>query len=125
MISASNPALQYYIHDDSDTLRLELAGNLSGADAQNVYQAWHTALSIIGARPLIIDISYVVAADEQGRALLRLWQQNGAQIIAGSPQSMAVVEPIFGERLLAPPPKPTWLERLNRFLHGRSPVIVP
>jgi hypothetical protein len=45
--------LQYYMHDESDALRFELAGRLSNGGAQSVYQAWQTALSILGDRTAI------------------------------------------------------------------------
>jgi hypothetical protein len=54
----NNQKLQYYIHDEVHALRFELAGSLSGEGAQSVCQAWHLALSIIGNRVLIIDITF-------------------------------------------------------------------
>ncbi len=78
----TNQGLQYYIHDESDGLRFDLAGSLSKGGAQSVYQAWQTALSILGDRTTIIDISFVSDADAYGSALLALWHRNGARIIA-------------------------------------------
>jgi hypothetical protein len=43
--------LQYYVHDERNAFRLELAGSLTGRGVQSVYQAWQTALSIIGDAP--------------------------------------------------------------------------
>ena len=40
--------LGYHLHDEWDAFRLELAGSVSGDGAQSVYQAWRTALSIVG-----------------------------------------------------------------------------
>ena len=119
----NNQGLQYYIHDRSDALRLVLAGSLSGAGAQSIRQAWQTALSIIRDRPLIIDISFVVEADEHGRTLLCLWQQHGAQIIAASPESRALVYAVLGEPILVSPPKQSWLRRLRALLLGRSTIV--
>jgi hypothetical protein len=79
--------LQYYLHDEPDAFRLELSGSLSGEDARSVYQAWWTAISIIGQHPMIVDITYLVDADERGRALLGLWCRRQARIVVGSPQS--------------------------------------
>lgn len=104
-------ALQYYIHDESDAFRLELSGDLSGNGAQSVYQAWRTALSIIGRRPVIIDMTYVDDADERGRSLLRLWRQLGARIVAESPNARKLAESVLGEKLPALRPKPGWFVR--------------
>jgi hypothetical protein len=105
--------LEYYLHDEWDAFRFELAGSLSGEGAQSIYQAWRTALSIVDDRPVIFDITFVVEADERGRALLLLWHQSDARIIAASPKSRALAEPILGEALPAPPAKQSWLQRLS------------
>ena len=87
--------LQYYIHDGPTALRFELAGSLSGRGAESVHNALQTALSIIGDRPLIVDITFVVELDDRGRALLLLWRQHGARIIAASRESRALAQPIL------------------------------
>jgi len=89
--------LQYYIHDGFAGMRFELAGSLSGYGAQSVQYAWQTALSVIGDRPLIVDITRVSDADDDGRALLLGWQQYGAKIIAESRDSRALAEAVFKE----------------------------
>jgi hypothetical protein len=116
-----NPRLQYYLHDKWDAFSLELAGSLSGDGAESVEQAWRTALSIIGNRPVIIDITFVIEADERGRALLTRWHESGARILAASRESRALAGRILGEPFAAPPVKPGWLDRLSAFVLRRSP----
>src|SRR5205085_1792676 len=70
---AVRTSIQYYMHDEPDAFRLELSGALAGDGAQDVYHAWKTALSIVGARPFIVDLSYVSGIDDYGRALVQLW----------------------------------------------------
>ena len=111
--------LEYYLHDEWDAFRFELAGSLSGAGAQSVNQAWRTALSIVGDRPVIFDITFVVNADEHGSAMLRLWHENGARIIAASPESRALAEPILDKALPAPSARPGWLQRLRALILRR------
>ena len=124
-----NSPLQYYIHDAHDALRFELAGSLSGAGVDSVDQAWRTSLSIIGNRPLIIDITFVVGADERGCAVLYTWHRSGARIIAASPESGALAEAVLGEPVLAEPipethRKQSWLQRLRGFVLG-CPTAAP
>jgi ABC-type transporter Mla MlaB component len=64
---------------------------VTGEGVHSAYQAWQTALSIIGYRTLTIDITFVSEADERGCALLLSWHENGARIIAASPESKALV----------------------------------
>jgi|SRR5208283_2313914 len=110
--------LQYYIHDNSDGLRFELAGSLRGAGVESVYQAWHTSLSIIGNRPLIIDITFVVDADEHGCAVLDAWHRSGARIIAASPESQALAEAVLGIPIPVAHSQQSWLQRLRGFVCG-------
>jgi hypothetical protein len=74
-----NQSLQYCTHVEQKAVRLELAGSLSDKGVHCAYQAWQTALSIIGDRTLIIDITFVSDAHQRGRALLLSWHENGAQ----------------------------------------------
>jgi len=80
-------ALEYYMHDEPDAFRFELSGSLSGDGARSVFQAWRTALSILGRRPMIVDISFVDEADQRGSALLRFWHRQGTRIVATSAAS--------------------------------------
>jgi hypothetical protein len=111
-------ALQYYLHDEPDAFRLELSGSLSGDGARSVYQAWRTALSIIGRRPVIVDITYVADADERGRTLLRLWRRRQARIIAGSSQSRALAASVLSEPYPEPPAQPRLRARIWAFLRS-------
>jgi hypothetical protein len=114
--------LQYYIHDDTDAFRLELSGSLSGEGARSVYHAWRTALSIVGERPVIADMTFVTDADEGGRGLLHLWHRHGVRITAASAQSCALAESILAEPFPVPAPSSGtgWLQRLTAAIRGRS-----
>ena len=111
--------LQYYIHDQPDSLRLELAGSLSGKGVENIRDAWQTALSVIDNRPVIVDVTFVTETDDGGRGLLELWHRSGAQILAASRESRAIVQPIVSEPVPAPAMRPGWLRRLRAFLLSR------
>lgn len=86
--------LQYYMHDDPDAFRMELAGSLTLATADSVYHAWRTALSTLNGRRAVVDITFVDRADERGRDLLKLWHKSGVRIIARSPESRALASGI-------------------------------
>jgi hypothetical protein len=113
-------SLEYFIHDEPDAFRMELSGSLSGEGAQSVYQAWRTALSIIGQRRVIVDITCITSVDERGRALLRLWQQSQARIVAASVESRALVEPILGSLPPDPPVKLDFMQRIRTFFAERA-----
>jgi hypothetical protein len=115
--------LQYYLHDDPDAFRLELAGSFRGEAVERVYYAWRTALSILRNRTVIVDITFLRTVDEQGRALLRLWHRTGARIVARSEVSRALAEDIVGETIPTPSASPGWWQRLRATL--RRPAAAP
>jgi len=119
--------LQYYMHDDADAFRFELSGSLSGDGVRSMDHAWRTALSIIGERPLVADITYVTDADARGRALLLLWRRLGMRIIAASAESRALVETVPGEPLVVAESAPAigWLQRLFTVIRGRASAGIP
>lgn len=89
-IEKSQRPLQYYLHDDPDAFRMELAGSLTLATTGSVYHAWRTAMSTLNGRRALVDITFVDGADEGGRALLLHWHQNGTGIVARTPESRAL-----------------------------------
>jgi hypothetical protein len=78
-----------------------LAGNLNDDGARRLDQEWRTASSAIGDRRLIVDITFVTGADEQGRAL--------AESILGEPLPKSS----------AAAPDRTWLPFRTHLLHPR------
>ena len=88
--------LRYYMHDGPSAFRFELAGDLDNAGAREIEQAWRTASSLIAGRVLLIDMTFVTSADEDGRALLARWHAGGARLIARSKTSRDLAEGILG-----------------------------
>jgi hypothetical protein len=52
--------LQFFIHNDSDALRIELAGSLSGANVESVLHAWQKEISTDRSGRWSLIISYVI-----------------------------------------------------------------
>jgi hypothetical protein len=107
---------QFFVHNDPDAVRIELAGSLSGADVETVHHAWQTATFTDALKPVIVDITFIKDADEHGRALLVVMHRFGARVIAKSPESSAFVQQIVTEPIEAVGRKPGWLHRLIMFL---------
>lgn len=105
--------LKYYMHDDPDAFRIELAGGLTEAYLESVNHAWRTALSIVRGRPAIVDISFVEAIDSLGRDMLTRWHQNGARIVARSAKSRALAAGIPLETVPLLAPRNNWRRRLR------------
>jgi hypothetical protein len=125
--------LQCFVHNDPDAVRVELAGSLRGADVETVRRAWQRAILLsaraegraVGSdalKPVIVDITFITHADEHGRALLIVMHQSGTQIVAQSPESSAIVQPIAIQPIEPHDPKPGWFHRLTMFLLEERPA---
>jgi len=79
---AGKNGLAIYLHDGPAAFRFSLAGELSGEGVRNLEQAWRTASSIIGERPLVVDLGSLTGIDRAGRQLLAAWQAGGACMLA-------------------------------------------
>lgn len=105
--------LIYFLHDDPDAFRIEMSGALMGSQARGAYQAWLAARWIIGDRALVIDITFINEADDEGVAILADWRRHGAKIVSRSALSYAIAERVL--RVSFPDPEPR-LGFLRRFL---------
>jgi hypothetical protein len=92
-------ALQYFMHYGPAALRFELAGDLNDEGAGRLDQDWRTASAVIGDRALIVDLTFVTGAEEEGRTLLARWYAAGAHLIAQSNVSRKLAEAIIGKPL--------------------------
>jgi hypothetical protein len=114
---------QFFVHSDSDAVRIELAGSLRSADTETLHHAWQrAALKEDAVKPVIVDITFVREADEQGRALLIAMHQAGVRIVAQSPESSAIARPIVIQPTETHDPKPGWFHRLTMFLLEEQPA---
>jgi len=84
----------YYLHDTPTTLRLELAGTLSAANAAELERVWRTGSSTLGTRELVVGLNDLTSVDDAGRRLLARWRQLGATFVAESDVARAIAESI-------------------------------
>lgn len=104
--------LRFSIQEDTDAVRIKLAGHLEGADVETVYQAWQRHAWDDPLRPVIVDITSIKDADEYGRALLVIMHRFGAQIIANSCESSAIAQTLVNEPVKPASSIPSWFGRL-------------
>ena len=102
--------LEYYLHDEGDALRIEIAGHLTGARVSRIDHALRTAKSTLAGRPIVVGLTAVAEADVGG----------GARIIARSMDSRTLAERILGISIPMPPAKSGWRQRFSAFLRRWS-----
>jgi len=112
--------LEYYLHDEADALRIEIAGDLTGAGVSSIEHALRTATSTLAGRPIFVGLTAVAEADDDGRGLLLTWHRCGARIIARSMDSRTLAESILGASVPMPPAKSGWRQRFSDFLRRWS-----
>lgn len=108
--------LEYYLHDEAGALRIEIAGNLTGAGVSSIGHALRTAKSTLAGRPIVVGLTAVAEADDDGRGLLRTWHRGGARIIARSMDSRIFVESILGASVPMVPANSGWRQRFSDLL---------
>ena len=95
----TNQTFQYFMHYGPSAFRLELAGDLNNEGASRLEQDLRTASSIIADRALIVDMTFVTSAEQEGRVLLARWYAEGAQFVAKSKVSRELAGAIVGKPL--------------------------
>lgn len=69
-----------YQHDERARFRFQLRGPLVAHAARELECSWQTALSILGGKDLVVDITGVTEVDDVGRKLLNRMRESGAHI---------------------------------------------
>ena len=69
--------MEMYLHDSTETFKFALHGELTADAVQSLEQAWITAMSILGGKEVLVDVSAVTAADAEGIQLLRRMTASG------------------------------------------------
>jgi outer membrane protein TolC len=110
--------LKITLHDSPEALTFQLEGKLVGAYARELEQSWLTAASTRGSRTLGVDLREVDFIDDEGRRVLSILHEAGAEFYACGPLTSSIVEAVTGrspagrkESLHSSP------NRRNRFAH--------
>ena len=76
-----------YLHDTPSALRFEIRGDLTAAAAEALRRSVDTALSILGRRALLLDLSRAQRLEESAVAVLSELAARGAQFVAAGEQA--------------------------------------
>ena len=89
--------LAFYIHDRTESFRVEIKGQLCRGNAPSIAEAVRTAEPTIAGRAVVVDIEGLTGIDAFGRSLLRDWHDAGVQITATSHSARLLVRSVTGE----------------------------
>ena len=120
-----NKEFRYYMHDGPDAISFELAGHLSDRAARELEQAKRTASSTARGRSLIVDLSYVTGVDTEGRAMLRGWHVDGAQLVATVPLARTILESITRQGATETARSQTWRPVLAASFFAMMSLLAP
>lgn len=88
--------LRITIHDAASEFRLRLEGNLAGPWVRELELCWQTGQSIVGNRPVVIDLRDVDFVSDEGERLLRAMHRRGVTFLAATPLLSHLVAEITG-----------------------------
>ncbi len=110
---------RYYIHDAIASCRLQLIGELTEAEIDDLNGCWRTAKTTLGTRPLILDLHALKSVDEAGKQWLAGMAQEGAIC---SPEAylrdLVAGRHTAGMEAAAPVAKPGFFARILGLLRG-------
>jgi hypothetical protein len=69
---------KYYIHDRVDSLRLQMFGVLTEIEVTELSGCWQTAKTMLGKRPVVLDLRQLQSTDEAGRQWIAAMVSDGA-----------------------------------------------
>jgi len=84
-------SFKYYIHDSVSECRLQLLGDLTGAQVTDLSGCWQTVRTTLGTRRLSLDVRGLKSADAAGRRWLDQMANEGAVFL---PESFSRQSPI-------------------------------
>ncbi|MCC6859144.1 MAG: STAS domain-containing protein [Bryobacterales bacterium] len=113
--------MRIYQHDNSDAFRFHLIGPLNAHTAPELERCWFSASSVLGSRPLIVNLSEMSAIDEAGARLLARLRDSGARFTAGKKCEMRLAR-LLGPQLLieAGPRQPQAWRSATLAMAGRA-----
>ncbi|MBI1762885.1 MAG: hypothetical protein HYR56_15755 [Acidobacteria bacterium] len=71
-------------HNDGGVTTLKLEGKLTGAWVHELQRCWQQVLRMEGGQSIRLDLAEVAWVSDEGRALLRLMQRHGAELLAAN-----------------------------------------
>lgn len=86
--------LRITIYNERGVTRFIMEGRLTGEWVKELEQCWRQATATPSLQRILVELRDVRFVDEEGRKLLRLMAQAGAELIADGLMMKAIVEEI-------------------------------
>jgi hypothetical protein len=100
-----------YLHDTPQALRLQVVGALTAAAAAELEQSFLTAASILGLRPVIVDLSSATSIADSARVVLQRLAARGARLLTAGGAVEAAAAQLAARPPVALPSAPLPLPR--------------
>lgn len=100
-----------YLHDTPQALRIQVVGELTAAAAAEMEQSCLTAASILGLRPVIVDLSSATFIHDPARDVLQRLAIGGARLLTAGGPAETVAAQLAARLPVAIPSAPLSLPR--------------
>lgn len=107
-------AFKYYIHDGSDTCRLQLIGEFTETEVAELNGCWRTARTTLGKRKLVLDLQSLRAVDDAAKRWIASMAQEGATYVPESFLRDSLADHSLDDEV----PKATLLSKLIAIFRG-------
>src|ERR1700758_681420 len=69
---------KYYLHDSAEAFRIQLLGDLTEVQLDELSGCWNTAKTTLGSRKLVLDVTGLQSVSDSGREWLEAMVAEGA-----------------------------------------------
>ncbi|MGE0886985.1 MAG: hypothetical protein AB7P14_25975 [Blastocatellales bacterium] len=84
-------------NNDDKVTTFKLEGKLSGEWVNELWNCWQQSMSVGDGKSLRIDLAGVSWVSDEGKALLRAMQRNGAELMAANLLTAGIIAEIGSE----------------------------
>lgn len=95
--SGKNSMLKITNNNDDKVTTFKLEGKLSGEWVNELWNCWQQSMSVGDGKSLRIDLAGVSWVSDEGKALLRAMQRNGAELMAANLLTAGIIAEIGSE----------------------------
>jgi hypothetical protein len=88
--------LRITLHQDSETIRLQLEGRLAAPWLDELDESFQRAVASASGSKVAVDLTGLISVDRAGRTYLEAMHRRGVQFIVGDCETKSIIDEIAG-----------------------------
>ena len=86
--------LRITVHQDSQTIRLQLEGRLAAPWLDELDESFQRAVASVSGSKVAVDLTGLISVDRAGRTYLEAMHRHGVQFIVGDCETKSIIDEI-------------------------------